>query len=91
MDTSVLAGWLENDVGCRPLGYHIGSDYGALTTTRGTSRRGPHPGVDTVRDIVIAPADGEVRVINFNSWYGYQVPLQREPRDLGANDADSGA
>jgi murein DD-endopeptidase MepM/ murein hydrolase activator NlpD len=61
----------------------IGSDFGAWTTMRGTPRGYPHPGVDIQGETVIAPADGEVRIINFHRLYGYQVSLRHTPSDLG--------
>lgn len=67
--------------------YPIVSDFGSLVGVDGRLRRStPHTGLDILGEIIIAPADGEVRIINFRSAYGYQASLKHSPQDLGIPD-----
>lgn len=68
------------DFSCYKIAY--GGDFGERFNMRGLERAIPHPGVDILGKIVIAPADGTVRVINYINEYGYQVSLSHTEEDL---------
>ena len=65
----------------------ISIDYG--TTINLFGRIMPHPGIDVIGKIVIAPADGVVRLIVYDEGAGHEVLLRHSPQDLGTLDTYS--
>lgn len=68
------------DFSCRP----IATDYGVPIIIEG--KRISHPGIDVVGKIIIAPADGMVRSIEWSDGPGYEISLIHSPHDLGIPD-----